>query len=112
MRMAGGGVASFDMYFCNRVPYPSWQLEIVGPKGVVSIHRVEGDSTRTVVSLDSTKGYEALPVPGQTPGWEMFWVDDFLKGREPVISVEMAKRITEISLAARDSARKGCPVAL
>jgi hypothetical protein len=27
-------------YFCNRVAYPSWQLEIVAAKGVVSIHRV------------------------------------------------------------------------
>ena len=27
MRTEGSGLASFDMYFCNRVPYPSWQLE-------------------------------------------------------------------------------------
>ena len=27
MRTEGNGLASFDMYFCNRVPYPSWQLE-------------------------------------------------------------------------------------
>ena len=26
MRTEGNGLASFDMYFCNRVPYPSWQL--------------------------------------------------------------------------------------
>ena len=112
MRMEQGGIASFDMYFCNRVPYPSWQMEIVGPKGVVSIHRTEGDSTKTVVSLDSAKGYQTLPLPSRTPGWEMFWVDDFKKGREPAISAEGAKLITQISLAARDSANKGCPVAL
>jgi hypothetical protein len=27
MRTEGNGLASFDMYFCNRMPYPSWQLE-------------------------------------------------------------------------------------
>jgi predicted dehydrogenase len=112
MRMADGGLVSFDMYFCNRMCYPSWQLEIVGPKGVVSIHRTEGDSARTVVALDSAQGYETLPAPDQTPGWEMFWIDDFKEGREPIISAEVAKRITQISLAARDSARQGYPVTL
>jgi predicted dehydrogenase len=107
LRMTDGAVASFDMYFCNRVPYPSWQMEVVGPKGVVSIHRVEGDSSKTVVSLDGAAGYQLLPVPAQTPGWEMFWVDDFLAGREPAITAETAKRITDITLAARDSAHRG-----
>jgi UDP-N-acetylglucosamine 3-dehydrogenase len=112
MRMAQGGMASFDMYFCNRVAYPSWQLEIVGPLGVVSIHRVEGDARKTVVSLDGPNGYEILPLPEQTPGWEMFWVDDFMNNREPAISAEMAKQITEIALAARESASQGCVVPL
>jgi len=112
MRMGRGGVASFDMYFCNRVPYPSWQLEIVGPKGVISVHRTEGSSSRTVVSLDGDGGYRSLPVPDRTPGWETFWIDDLLAGREPALSAEVAKQITQISLAARDSAHTGRPVAL
>jgi predicted dehydrogenase len=112
MRMQNGSLVSFDMYFCNRISYPSWQLEIVGPDGVVTIHRTESDSTRTVVSLDSAEGYKTLPLPGQTPGWELFWVDDFQEGREPAISAEVARLITQISLAARDSARQGYPVAL
>ena len=112
MRLEGGGIASFDMYFCNRVPYPSWQVEIVGPEGVISIHRTEGDSTKTAVSLDSGQGYQTLPLPSRTPGWETFWIDDFKKGREPAISAEVAKLITQISLAARDSASQGCPIAL
>jgi predicted dehydrogenase len=110
MRMDNDSIASFDMYFCNRVPYPSWQMEILGPKGVISIHRTEGDSTRTVVSLDSANGYELLPIPSQTPNWEMFWVEDFKSGRQPAISAEEAKLITQISLTARESASKGCPI--
>ncbi len=112
LRMVGGSMAAFDMYFCNRFAYPSWQLEIVGPQGVVSIHRVEGDARKTVVSLDSTTGYELLPLPDQTPGWEMFWVDDFLNGRAPALSAATAKEITEIALAARDSAQQGRVVSL
>jgi hypothetical protein len=42
----------------------------------------------------------------------MFWVDDLQHGRAPAISAEAAKVITEISLAARDSAHQRCPIAL
>lgn len=110
MRMANGGIASFDMYFCNRVPYPSWQMEIIGPKGVISIHRGEGNSNKTVVSLDNANGYQTLPLPNQTKDWETFWVEDFLNDRQPEISAEEARTITLISLSALESADKNCPV--
>jgi predicted dehydrogenase len=112
LRLAGGGVASFDMYFCNRVPYPSWQLEVVGPQGVISIHRTERDPLQTVVSLDSAEGYRALPLPERTPNWETYWVEDFQAGREPAVTPEAARLITEISLAAREAASTGAPVLL
>jgi predicted dehydrogenase len=112
LRMETGGIASFDMYFCNRVPYPAWQMEIVGPEGVVSIHRTEGDSTKTVVSLDSHRGYQLLPIPESTPGWETFWIEDLKQGRHPAMSAETAQLITQISLAARDSAHQGRVVTL
>jgi predicted dehydrogenase len=111
-RLANGGLASFDMYFCNRTPYPSWQMEIVGPRGVISIHRVENDPLRTVVSIDSAHGYAHLPLPEYTPGWETFWIDDFLAGRPPAIDAVAAAEITRISLAARDSAQQGRPIVL
>lgn len=111
-RLANGGLASFDMYFCNRMPYPSWQMEIVGPRGVISIHRVENDPLRTVVSIDSADGYAHLPLPEYTPGWETFWIDDFLAGRPPAIDAVAAAEITRISLAARDSAQQGRPITL
>jgi hypothetical protein len=112
MEMVGGGLASFDMYFCNRVAYPSWQLEVVGPKGVISLHRTEGESARTVVSLDGVDGYQLLPVPQETPHWEMFWVDELLQGKNLSVTAEYARQVTLISLAARDSARRGEVVAL
>jgi predicted dehydrogenase len=107
VRLAQGGLASFDMYFCNRFAYPSWQLEIVGPRGVLSLHRVEGDPRRSVVGLDSASGYTTLPVPEETPGWEMFWVDELLNGRDLTLSAQSAQTITAITLAARQSAAEG-----
>lgn len=107
MRMARGGLASFDMYFCNRIAYPSWQVEIVGPQGVISVHRVEGDSRKTVVSLDNAQGYHRLPLPAQTPHWETFWVDEFIHNQPLTLSAATAQAITAIALAAREAARQG-----
>ena len=107
MELGRGGIGSFDMYFCNRISYPSWQLELVGSKGVISIHRVPGDSSKTVVSLDTLDGYRILPIPVETSNWEMFWVDELLQGKSLSVSAEYARQVTLTSLAARDSACRG-----
>ena len=60
-----------------------------------------------MVSLDTARGNELLSIPAAGPGWETFWVEDFLAGREPAITVETAKLITDITLAARDSSQRG-----
>jgi predicted dehydrogenase len=112
MSLQGGATASFDMYFCNRMSYPSWQLEIVGPRGIAAIRPMEGDPTKPVASLDTESGHERLPRPDAVPNWETFWIDDLLAGREPALSVEYALAVTEVSLAARESARTGHPVTL
>jgi predicted dehydrogenase len=112
LRLAQGGMASFDMYFCNRFVYPAWQLELVGTKGVLSLHRVEGEPSKSVVSLENAAGYERLPAPAETPGWELFWVDDLLNNRRPALSAKMAQTITAITLAARQSAAQGQVVAI
>jgi predicted dehydrogenase len=112
MEMKRGGMASFDMYFCNRVNYPAWQLEIVGPKGVISIHRIENNSSKTVVGLDGADGYRVLPVSQEMPHWERFWVDEFAQGLPLSVSAEYARQVTLISLASRESARTGKVVQL
>jgi predicted dehydrogenase len=110
--LAGGGSATFDMYFCNRFAYPGWQLEVVGPQGLISIHRAAAQGTATVVSLEGPQGSENLPVPEVTPGWETFWIDEFLQDRPPSVSVEQAATITQVALAARTSASIGQAVTL
>jgi predicted dehydrogenase len=112
LRLARGGLASFDMYFCNRVPYPAWQMEILGPHGVLSIQRTAENGTHTVVSANTAAGYQILPVPEATPGWETFWIEDFKAGRKAALSAEQANLITRISLAARQSAATAQPVHL
>jgi predicted dehydrogenase len=112
MRLSGGGIASFDIYYCNRMPYPSWQLELVGPKGLLSIHRTEASPTSFVVRQDTANGSEILPLPQAPVGWEVTWVDEFLRGDRPAISADYARLITRISLAAVESASKGAPVRL
>jgi hypothetical protein len=87
-------------------------MEIVGPKGIISIHRVENDPTKTVVSLNSVSGFQMISVPEKTPHWEMFWVESFRNNTQPEICAEDAKIITQVSLAALESANRGTTINL
>ena len=107
LEMAQGGSAVFDMLFCNRFAYPSWQLEIVGTEGVIAIQRSAPDSNGAVVTMHNREGTQPLTLPAQTPGWEHFWIDEFLTGRELSLDAMDALEITRLSLAARQSAQTG-----
>jgi predicted dehydrogenase len=107
MAMERGGMASFDMYFCNRINYPSWQVEILGPKGVISLHRTGDEPGVARISLETANGCESLPLPEHTPHWERFWVDELAEGRELSLSADYARQVTLISLAGRESAQTG-----
>lgn len=110
--LAHGGSAAFDMYFCNRFAYPSWQLELTGPKGMISIHRAGATGTDVVVSIEDAAGKETIALPTQTPGWETFWIDEFLRGQTPTITAEQAQQITHIALAGRASAQTGHAISI
>lgn len=112
LHLARGGSAAFDMYFCNRFAYPSWQLELVGPQGVVSIHRRGEGGTHTTMSLDTSTDVQTITPPEPTPNWETFWIDEFLQGSPSSLPPVQAQRITEIALAARQSAQTGQVVAV
>jgi predicted dehydrogenase len=105
LQMAQGGSAAFDMLFCNRFAYPSWQLEITGTEGIIAIQRSAPDSNGAVVTLHNRAGTEPLPLPQQTPGWEHFWIEEFLNGGELTLDAGDALEITRLSLAARHSAQ-------
>jgi predicted dehydrogenase len=104
MRMQDDALASCNMYFCNRVPYPAWEMEILGTKGAIMVrHPVGGNPT---VTLHIAKGVENVPLPGKTPNWEVFWVDYFMKNKKLELNAEYGRELTRLSLAARDAARK------
>lgn len=104
MRMESGVQASFDMYFCNRAPYPSWQLEIAGTGGLLSLHRDPADSRRVVLAADTPEGYRLLEFDESGPDWEMEWLDSLLAGRPYAIDAGCAAELTTTTLAARASA--------
>ena len=112
LRLGNGAMASCDMYFCNRFPYPSWELEVAGPKGMIKVQAAGDGTTNAAAWLYSARGPEPLPVPEDMPDWEISWVDDFREKRPPAVSARDAMEITRISIAARDSARKRGPVTL
>ena len=84
----------------------------VPPSSVPAANRKLSDGSTIAVGLDGPNGYERLPLPERTPGWESFWIDDFLAGSRPAVSAEDAETITRISLAARESAVSGAAVLL
>ncbi len=107
LEMAKGGSAVFDMLFCNRFAYPSWQLEIVGTDGVLAIQRSAPDSNGAVVTLHNGEGTQPISLPQQTPGWEHFWIEEFRTGGALSLDANDALEITRLSLAALQSAQSG-----
>ena len=107
MVMESGALGNFDMYFCNRVDFPSWQAEIVGTDGVLSLQRVNGNSRKLTIVADTKGGCKSIPVLENVPAWEMIWADDYLAGRAHACGAEYASRVTELSVAAWESAKKG-----
>jgi len=105
-----GAMASLDMYFCLRARYPTWTLEAIGPKGVITVHPAPDNPRTLSATLFSNKDPRPLPLPRRPVNREVAWVVDFKKKRSPVVSVGDALEITRLSLACRESARKGRPV--
>ena len=108
--MGTGAMVSCDMYFCNRFPYPVWEMEIVGPRGAVVVHDDPASPGRTIAALHSAKGVKALRLPSRPQDREAAWVEGFRRGIPAVVPAEEALEITRISLAALDSSRSGKPV--
>jgi len=111
LRMTTGAIVSCDMYFCNRVPYPVWELEILGTLGAVKVH-AESDSGKLSATLYTAQGVRNLPLPEKAPDREVAWIDGFRNGEPPVVPAETACEITRISLAAREAARTGRAISI
>ncbi|MFC1582692.1 Gfo/Idh/MocA family protein [Planctomycetota bacterium] len=112
LTMRSGAIAACNMYFCNRMPYPSWEIEIAGPKGIIRVQQSGPDAGTTESVFFGPKGRTALPLPKRLPHWEVFWADEFRQDKPLSITAANAAWITELSLAARRSSRTGRPIKL
>ena len=74
--------------------------------------RGPANATEPAIGFYGAGGYRALPAPEGLPGWDGAWVRELLPGGEPSVPPAQARLITQICLAARESAQKRCPVAL
>ena len=106
LRMTTGAIVSCDMYFCNRFPYPVWELEILGPRGAVKVH-AEGGTDKLAATLYAEQAVTRLPLPQKAPDREVAWVNGFETKAPAVVPAKTAFEITRVSLAARDAARTG-----
>lgn len=107
MRMRSGAIASCNMYFCHRVPHPSWELEIAGAEGVVRVTQAGPAAEATQAFVFGRRGKKELALPKKTPHWELFWAEELKRGGPLSITAEDARQITLLSLAARKSSRAG-----
>lgn len=106
-RLQSRAIASADLYFSTRWPFPTWEIEVIGSTGAIKTMQT---------------GYEAMQF-GPT-GVEAFqqtrndmvlaeiqdWVDACRTGGRPEVPVEDAARTLAVCLAAKRSADDGLPV--
>jgi predicted dehydrogenase len=112
LAMESGAMVSCDMYFCNRFAYPVWELEVIGARGAVKVFPEAGDPYALTAVVYTDRGARKLALPRNAPDREVAWVNGFKEGSPAVVSAERAREITLVSLAARESARKGRRVQL
>jgi myo-inositol 2-dehydrogenase / D-chiro-inositol 1-dehydrogenase len=107
LELAGGALASCDMYFCNRFEFPAWEMEIVGEKGAILVRQSGVEPSAASVTVITASGHSHVRLPRATPHWELFWIGELRSGRAPSLTASYAREVTRICLAARDSARTG-----
>ena len=114
LRFDNDTLGACDMYFSNRFPFPTWNLEVIGTEGAIRTHSGRGDDGVPPAVLWTADGAEQLDVPAGD-NWTAdtaAWVRAFATGGEPPIDAEEARTITEICLACRQSAQTGRVVSL
>ena len=109
MRMAGGAIASADMYFSTRWPFPRWEIEVVGSKGAVKTMQTGFEGM--LFTKDGVQAFQhnmndmVLAEIGD-------WVDACRGGRQPEVPLNDALLTLKACFASRDSAKRNEPVAI
>ena len=114
LRFEDGVIASGDLYFSNRFPFPTWDLEVVGVSGALRTHSAAGADGIPDGLLWTGEGVERIEVPKGSL-WDLdvaAWTRAFAEDKEPQINADEGKAITEICLACRESSESGRVVEL
>ncbi|MGI6207423.1 MAG: Gfo/Idh/MocA family protein [Anaerolineae bacterium] len=108
-RLQSRAIASADLYFSTRWPFPAWEIEVIGSDGAIKTMQ-----TGYEVMQFGPSGVEAFQ---QTRNDMVLaevtdWVDACRSGRRPEVPVADAALTLAACLAARESAASGSPVSL
>ena len=109
LRLTNRAIASTDIYFSTRWPFPRWEIEVVGSKGAVKTMQ-----TGYEAMLFSKDGVQAFQhnMNDMVLAEIADWVEACRKQRQPEVTMTDAVRTLEACFAARDSASRGEPVSL
>ena len=110
LRFANGVMASADIYFSVRWPYPNWELEVMGTDGAVHV-RPSLDEAMLFRAGEATSIYRQNhnPLFEEVARW-IEACEACQKGTDPWVTVEDARETLRVCLAAITSARTHQPV--
>jgi len=109
MRLATGALASMDIYFSTKWPFPRWEIEVVGSKGAVKTLQTGYEGM--LFSKDGVQAFQHT-LNDMVLAEITDWVEACRIGRAPEVPVEDATRTLAACFACRESARKGEPISL
>jgi len=109
MRLATGALASMDIYFSTRWPFPRWEIEVVGDKGAVKTMQ-----TGYEVMVFNKSGVQAMQhtLNDMLLAEVTDWIEACRSRRPPEVPVEDAARTLAACFACCESAKKGKPISL
>lgn len=107
MRLSSGALASMDIYFSTKWPFPRWEIEVVGTQGAVKTMQTGYEGM-----LFSDSGIQAFThtLNDMVLAEVTEWVEACRSKRQPEVPVADALRTLEACFACRESAETRQPV--
>lgn len=108
-RLSSRAIASADLYFSTRWPFPTWEIEVVGATGAIKTMQ-----TGYEVMQFGPSGVEAFQQTrnDMVTAEVQDWVEACRTGRRPEVPVDDAARTLAACLAAHQSSTSHRPVEL
>ena len=103
MRLSNGAIASTDIYFSTRWPFPRWEIEVVGSEGAVKTMQTGYEGM--LFTKDGVQAFQHN-MNDMVLAEIADWVDACRNRRAPEVPVADALRTLEACFASRDSAER------